>query len=236
MRTLKPLAPLGPLAPRARQRGLSLVELMVGVAIGLFVVAGATLLVSNQLGDNRRLLLETQIQQDLRATADIIVRDLRRSGYWGAAESGVWHGGAVAVATNPYTAVSPAASGVAATEVNFGYSRGVENGTLDATDQSGFRLTNGVIEMLAGGGGWQALTDATTLRITGFQVVVNTQEVLLACFQSCAVGAVNCPPRQALREVAVLISGSAANDASIQRSVRSNVRLRNDVISGACPA
>lgn len=236
MRTLKPLAPLGPLAPRARQRGLSLVELMVGVAIGLFVVAGATLLVSNQLGDNRRLLLETQIQQDLRATADIIVRDLRRSGYWGAAESGVWHGGAVAVATNPYTAVSPAASGVAATEVNFGYSRGVENGTLDATDQSGFRLTNGVIEMLAGGGGWQALTDATTLRITGFQVVVNTQEVLLACFQNCAAGAVNCPPRQTLREVAVLISGSAANDASIQRSVRSNVRLRNDVISGACPA
>jgi prepilin peptidase dependent protein B len=236
MRTLKTQQPIGVRALRAAQRGLSLVELMVGVAIGLFVVAGATLLVSNQLGDNRRLLLETQIQQDLRATADIIVRDLRRSGYWGAAESGVWHGGAVAVSTNPYTAVSPAASGVAATEVNFGYSRGVENGALDATDQSGFRLTNGVIEMLAGGGGWQALTDATSLRITGLQIVVNTQELELACFQSCAVGAVNCPPKQALREVAVLISGQAANDASIQRSVRSNVRLRNDTITGACPA
>ena len=67
---------------RQRQTGLSLVELMVGVAVGLFVVAGATLVVSNQLGDNRRLMLETQIQQDLRAAADLIARDLRRSGYW----------------------------------------------------------------------------------------------------------------------------------------------------------
>jgi len=88
---------------RRRQAGLSMVELMVGVAIGLFVVAGATMAVSNQLGDNRRLMLETQIQQDLRAAADVIARDLRRSGYWASAQGGVWHAGAVAVASNPYT-------------------------------------------------------------------------------------------------------------------------------------
>lgn len=64
----------------ARQRGLSLVELLVGISVGLFVLAGATLLLSTQLGDNRRLLLETQLQQDLRATMDIITRELRRAG------------------------------------------------------------------------------------------------------------------------------------------------------------
>lgn len=58
----------------ARQRGLSLVELMVGITVGLFVVAAAATLVANQLSDNRRLLLETQVQQDLRATMDIITR------------------------------------------------------------------------------------------------------------------------------------------------------------------
>ena len=56
---------------RSNQRGLTLVELMVGLAVGLFVLAGATLVVSSQLNDNRTLLLETQIQQDLRAKARI---------------------------------------------------------------------------------------------------------------------------------------------------------------------
>jgi type IV pilus assembly protein PilW len=42
---------------RRGQRGLSIVELMVGVAIGLFVVAGAAMLLSTQLSDNRQLLL-----------------------------------------------------------------------------------------------------------------------------------------------------------------------------------
>lgn len=219
---------------RAGQHGLSLVELMVGVAIGLFVVAGATMLVSNQLGDNRRLLLETQIQQDLRAAADIIVRDVRRSGYWGAAQTGVWHAGAVAVSTNPYLTLSPAASGVPVSEVTFDYSRGVENDVADATDEAGFRLTNGAIQMRVGGN-WQPLTDNRTLRVTNFSVTLTSQPVTLSCFRDCGVAA-NCPPTQSLRELAVLIEGQAANDANVRRSVRSNVRLRNDIITGACPA
>ena len=78
---------------RRRQRGLSIVELMVGMAIGLFVVAAASMLVVTQLSDNRRLTLETQVQQDLRATADIITRELRRAGHWGKARDGVWYRG-----------------------------------------------------------------------------------------------------------------------------------------------
>ncbi|MBL0296208.1 MAG: hypothetical protein IPQ21_03185 [Betaproteobacteria bacterium] len=57
---------------------------MVGITVGLFIVAAAAMLVTTQLGDNRRLLLETQVQQDLRATADIITRELRRAGLAGA--------------------------------------------------------------------------------------------------------------------------------------------------------
>ena len=220
---------------RAGQHGLSLVELMVGVAIGLFVVAGATMLVSNQLGDNRRLLLETQIQQDLRAAADIIVRDVRRSGYWGAAQTGVWHAGAVAVSTNPYLTLSPAASGVPVSEVNFDYSRDVlENDAVDATEQAGFKLEDGAIKMRVGGN-WQPLTDARTLRITRFEVRLTTQPITLSCLKDCGV-ALNCPPTQSLRELAVLIDGQAANDANVRRSLRSNVRLRNDIITGTCPA
>jgi len=223
---------------RRRQAGLSMVELMVGVAIGLFVVAGATMAVSNQLGDNRRLMLETQIQQDLRAAADVIARDLRRSGYWASAQGGVWHAGAVAVASNPYTALTPA-SGVAS-EVTFAYSRGAtENNLLDATrdvtDEAGFRLLNNAIQMKTGGQ-WQTLTDSTTLKINEFRVTVNSQAVALSCFNPCPVGALACPPTQTVREIEVFIDGTAVHDPSVRRNASSNVRLRNDVINGACPA
>jgi len=223
--------------PTRRQRGLSMVELMVGVAIGLFVVAGATMMVSNQLGDNRRLMLETQIQQDLRAAADLIARDLRRSGYWANAESGVWHAGAVAVSTNPYTELQSVVSGTPSSAVQFGYSRGaVENNLLDdATERSGFRLSNGVIQMYTGGA-WQALTDGTTLRITNFQVRLTSRVIDLSCFNACPVGAVNCPPKQTVRDIQVTIDGAAVHDPSVRRGAQGNARLRNDVIQGACPA
>ena len=222
-----------PAAARRRQTGLSMVELMVGVAIGLFVVAGATLAVSNQLGDNRRLMLETQIQQDLRAAADVIARDVRRSGYWASAQDGVWNASAVAVTSNPYTALTPA-SGVAS-EVHFGYSRGaVENNVLDVNDEAGFRLVNGAIQMRTGGQ-WQALTDSTTLKVTVFNVTLNSQDVALSCFNPCPLGAVACPPTQSVREIKVEITGNAVFDPSVVRSATSNVRLRNDVINGTCP-
>lgn len=216
-----------------RQRGLSLVELMVGVAVGLFVVAGATMLVANQLGDNRRLLLETQIQQDLRAAADIIARDIRRSGYWGDAHTGVWYAGSLGVNANPYTALTPAVSGAAASSVSFNYSRGAENNAVDATEQSGFELNNGTIRMRVGGVP-QPLTDNRTLRITNFQVTMTAHPIALSCFLPCGAMA-NCPPQQTVRDVEVEIVGEAVADASVRRSVRSNVRLRNDVVAGACP-
>jgi len=225
-----------PGASKRCQVGLSLVELMVGVAVGLFVVAGATLVVSNQLGDNRRLMLETQIQQDLRAAADLIARDLRRSGYWATAESGVWHAAAVSVSTNPYTELLGVSSGTAASSVQFGYSRGaVEDNTLDNdTERAGFRLNNGVIQMYTGGA-WQALTDGATLRVTNFEVRLNAQDIELACSKECPGGGTACLPRQTVRDFTVVIDGVAVHDAAVRRGAQSNARLRNDVIQGACP-
>ena len=65
---------------RRGSRGLSLIELMVAVAIGLFLVSGAmTLFVSNVVS-SRRLSVETRMNQEMRAAADLIARDVRRAG------------------------------------------------------------------------------------------------------------------------------------------------------------
>lgn len=49
-------------AARRSDRGFTIVELMIGIAVGLFVVSGAALMFTSHLDDNRRLILETQIQ------------------------------------------------------------------------------------------------------------------------------------------------------------------------------
>jgi len=228
-------------AARRSQRGMSLVELLVGVAVGLLVVAAASFVAVNQLGDNRRMLLETQLQQDLRATADLIARDLRRAGYWGASQTGVWYEGGPNVAGNPYSVIDPAADGTVAHEVNYVYSREaddgvIEDGVIDEDDERfGFKLENETIKMLVGNA-WQELTDPNVLRITQFDVTLQNETIVQACYKECAGGGTACWPKQDVRRFTVEIEGTAVFHPAVQRSVRNSMRLRNDTTSGACPA
>lgn len=218
-------------------RGLSLIELMVAVAIGLVVAAAAVTLLTSQLRESRSLLLEARLMQDLRTTADIVARDLRRAGYWGASTDGVWATGAGAVAANPYAAVAPATA--ASDAVSFRFSRdAAENNRVDANEQFGFRLRTGVIEIQLGAGNWQALTDKGTFMVTQFSLAPNVQTLSLDafCARPCPAGASTCPPQQQVRSFTVEIGGRLADDASVTRSVRSQVRLRNDPVVGACAA
>ncbi|MEO5697311.1 MAG: hypothetical protein ABIQ60_09290, partial [Burkholderiaceae bacterium] len=209
-----------------------MVELLVGMAIALFITAtGATLLAGN-LRESRSLLLEARLMQDLRTAADMISRDLRRAGYWGSATSGVWGAGAIQIDANPYQGVSPTVASAA--EVGFRYSRdAIENGLVDSNEQFGFRLRSGAIELQLGAGNWQALTDAGTMIVTGFDVTPSVQDIELQgfCPTDCPVGSTTCPPRQQVRSLALVISGRLASDARVTRSVRGNVRLRNDPVT-----
>ncbi|MFZ2653135.1 MAG: hypothetical protein WA210_23880 [Burkholderiaceae bacterium] len=220
-----------------RCRGISMVELLVGLAVGLFIAAAGVTLMAGNLRENRALLLESRLMQDLRTASDIITRDLRRAGYWAGAAAAVQAPAGTASVVNPYLAVAP--SSAASDAVSFAFSRdSTENHSLDSNEQFGFRLRRGVIEMQLGSGNWQALTDANTVVIAEFSVAPTIQEIDLAsqCSTPCAAGDANCPPRQQIRSLAVSITARSSADATVQRSLKSNVRLRNDAIAGACPA
>ena len=74
--------------------------------------------------------------------------------------------------------------------------------------------------------------------MTAFNVTLNVQSVNLgdACEVACPAGAANCPPVQQVRNFTVLLSGRAAHDAAVVRTVQLVSRLRNDRIVGSCPA
>jgi type IV pilus assembly protein PilW len=220
---------------RRRASGLSTVELLVGTALGLLVAAAAASVVSANVRENRQLQLEARLMQELRATAGVIARDLRRAGHWAAAASGVRGEIASAPAVNPHRALSPEGAASDAVQLSFSRDAGDEL-ALDDDERFGFRLRNGVIEVQLGAANWQAVSDAGTVLVTAFNVTPFVEEIDLEgfCERACAPGNASCPPRQQVRSFSLSIAARAAADPATVRSLRSSVRVRNDAVVGSC--
>lgn len=215
---------------------------MVGVAVGLFVAAGASLMAIRQLGEHRRLTLETQVQQDLRSAADLMLRELRRAGSRQVPERGVWAPDGTAVVANPYAVVAPA--GDEGGPLLYSYSRhddrrgaprDPEDDRLTPTVESfGFRVERGVLQFRLGTR-WQPLTDPQTLVVDALDIALDQHSFDLAefCSTPCAADA-DCP-RQQLRRFTLGLTGHARSDPAVVRSIHVGARVRNDRIDGACP-
>lgn len=217
-----------------RQRGLSVVELLVGVTIGLFVVAAAALMVSSQLAENRKLLIETQLQQDLRATTDIITRELRRSAYRN--ELSIWRdASAGAVTQNSFGTIVPA-SGSAITEIQFDYRRRAGDDYGAGFKKEGYVIKSRVSDQ------WETMTDEKVMKVLLFEIELSAPvSYQLPCPKLCPTGTPQgCWPDVQLRTAKVKLTGQSATDTSVVRTLETQIRIRNDWVhfNGAqvCPA
>jgi hypothetical protein len=216
---------------RKTARGLSIVELLVGIAVGLFVLAGAAMVATNQITDNRRLLLETQIQQDMRTAMDIIVRDIRRSGYSFKAERLPAVGGP-ALPPNGY---SPAGALVAGEPLLYTYSvkaMSEDNGIADAEDFRGFKREDGIIKVQLGKDNWQPLTDGEVVSIKALSAEeIQTETLLPTCGKPPCKSATGCgDARVVTRIIKLRMEGEARHDPLVSRALESAVRVRNDEV------
>lgn len=238
-----------------QQRGLGLVELMVGITVGLIVAAGASMVAVNQINEHRRLMLETQIQQDLRAAADLIQQDLRRAGFRGLPEQGVWSPpSAVGTSAEKPATVATANQFVEmvktkdADEVSLTYLYAKEESTGVPADAEhyGIRWSKGKetlyvqIGSPGGAGNWQPITDPESIRITDFNIDIESKPVDLPdfCDKPCSpavAGAPACPTYE-VRRVKFTITAEAKHDAKVRRTLSNVGRMRADVINGNCPA
>ena len=220
--------------PRRPSRGWSLVELMVGSAAGLAVVAAASAGVLRDVREHRALREEARLVQDLRHAASLLANDLRRSGYRGDAEAGLQQPEGSAGVANPY-AFDTAADLVDGVRIR--YSRdAVENGTVDDAERFGFRVRSGALQLQLGDGNWQAVTDAQTLTVTDWRVTPHVHERDLSawCARACAPGSTTCPPRQQVVQLEVALTGRSTLDPAVQRSVVADARLRHAPVIGQC--
>lgn len=216
---------------RSRQAGLSLVELMVGLAVGMIVVAGAALLAASQISDNRRLVAEMQVLQDLRATADIVTREVRRAGALMAPESVVWtpdHPGTDPGGNDDVLVVTSGGD----REISFKYERA---GTT--IGQLGFKSAGGKIQtrMPAMSGAYQDLTDSRTMTVNSLTITPRLVSeptapapVGVPCPKLCTGGGTACWPKVRMREYTIVITGTSTIDPTVKRTLSTTVRARAD--------
>jgi prepilin peptidase dependent protein B len=68
-----------------RQAGVTLIELLIGLAVGLFIILAATSVFTGTLRSSKQNLKMTHLDQQLRAAMDVMTRHIRRAGYYGLA-------------------------------------------------------------------------------------------------------------------------------------------------------
>lgn len=224
-------------AGRRGQRGISLPELMIGLSIGLIVLTGALSLFASNLRSNTDMLKMTRLNNELRGTMDMVVRDLRRATYWGNAVNGVWYPGIAAVLANPFFTIDTATAG----QITYLYDVN-GNGTLDGNetfrilrDASSGRVDLSVLDAAGNVVSTTPVSDTDLTNITALTFTPVDRTATTTCLKGGPGPVAPTPPLVHVRQVTVSLTATLRSDATVTRTLTESVRVRNDWIEGSCP-
>ncbi|MBF0284601.1 MAG: prepilin-type N-terminal cleavage/methylation domain-containing protein [Magnetococcales bacterium] len=227
----------------ASSTGFSLVELLMAMAIGLILFAWMSDYMTRVLVDHSATLQRNHLDQAFQTTLGLMDRDLRRAGFWGAADSGLGGGPSNPFGAAPHRINTGNLAGEPANScLTFSYDLNL-NGQLDQAapdERFGFRLNRGVVEMRTGGsapldcnsGQWTALTDASatidalTFNLTGVYCL-NLSRAGVDC---AAVTPLSGDRLLRQYRVDLLLGGRLSAQAAFQRSDALSVLVRNPVV------
>lgn len=203
-----------------KQQGLSLIELMIGLTIGLILTGIVLKIYITSVKSSSDNLNITMLNQELRSLLHLIDHDVRRAGFWAAVP------GTDDLSTDPFMS-SPndlnisATTGEAANScITYSYDldkdKLVDVGTSATAapfnaapydsgniEQYGFRLNGTSVEMRTGlasasessfdcnSGAWTGVTDSNT-EITGLDFNLTTQYLNVTNGAACSPATTNC--------------------------------------------
>lgn len=204
------------LTGRTQQQGLSLIELMITMSLGLLMMAALTSVFANTIGVNSRSLQLSQLQEESTAVLELMVSDLRRAGFRANAHLLVVDPTIANTDFNDSLVISNHPDEALLSCVLFRYDAN-QNGSFDgSTELFGYRLRDGQVERRqdavdCASSGWQALTSEAMVTVDSlsFTLTERTSGDLL--------------------EQIVTVALTAANpaDDSLQRQLATEVVIRN---------
>ncbi len=198
------------------QRGETLVGLLVGLGVGLVVLAAGSQMLAQQMQGHRLALQDSHVHHDLRSALDTIARELRQAQALGQA----WRGRGTAQCSDAFCG-GQADLQVEGQRIGFGLDLN-HNGQLDNNECSGFRLKDHELQIRTACTPevWTDLTDAGSLKMTRLQWQVHCEK----------------RGRWVARWVTVQLSAHWPRDPTRALSLSQTVSLRNDVPASPWPA
>ncbi|WP_411358910.1 PilW family protein [Pseudidiomarina salilacus] len=199
-----------------RQQGLSLVELMITITLGLLLMAALTAVFSNTLGVNSRSLKLSQLNEEATAIMDLMVGDIKRTGYRGDAARLVYDPTNASTDFNDSIVIANVTGETVNSCILFEYDAdgdGVHDG---ASEDFGYRLVDGRVQLRRSSAGcdasgWENITTNDMIEITGLEFTLTEQMINLVNEQ----------------RITVELDVALPSDADITRSLTTEVVLRN---------
>jgi Tfp pilus assembly protein PilW len=212
---------------RSRQQGVSLIELMVSLGLGLVLLLGMTSFLTTSLKSNTSTMKAARLDQELRAIMLLVSRDVRRAGYWGNASSGIGVG--AASYSNPFGTVNTATAGC----ILYSYDRNGD-GSQGSDEKYGVLLSSGTVMLRSGGSTynctpganntWEALSDSNVTSITTLTFSLASTPY----YQSGSSG-----PNVLSRTVTITLAGQLKSDSSVKQTLTETVKLENDLFQAS---
>jgi type IV pilus assembly protein PilW len=178
----------------SRQRGLTFIEVLVGLAVGVIVIGGALVVYSSSVQSSSNTLRTSRLNQEVAGLMLVMTNDIRRAGYWENVAGS-------ALQLNPFSQINatslvvrddmatdvaqpPTGQGTCITYAyDATYLGGNTPGVVENADLFGFRLNNGIVQMRQSGtidgtacvggtctsclnGVWANVTDANLIEVT----------------------------------------------------------------------
>jgi type IV pilus assembly protein PilW len=236
-----------------RQKGAGLVELMIGMAIGLIIVAAAATVYVTTVRGGADTPRSAKLNIELRGAMDIMVAEIRRAGY-------LWFDADTDLSTNPFMQANTNLTLVGSDCLLFAYDANANNTAdqpEDTSDYFGFKKNGSKVSMRLGGtapstsagcsaagDSWEGITDDNSIIVDTLTFVVtyqclNSKTGVGSASQACATGNAIYDAASAaavksdlveIRKVDITLVGHHKDDEQTSMSLSQSVRVRNDRI------
>jgi len=238
-----------------RQQGLTLIELMISVSLGIVAVGAIMFFYTSGLVSSYGMLKASKLNQEISSLMDIMVSDIRRAGY-GSLTNGADPSENIFSDEDTRLAIYSSGTDDEIGELNeddgsadcivYAYNQNYMDGnTLDNADFFGFRLSGGEIQMRINGNdnndcaddnaGWESVTDSNEITINELSFSLENSECLGLSgngnqYDCYAVDPVFGSGDRTVesRQVDIILTATLADDTEVSISLTETVRVRND--------
>ncbi|MDO9048830.1 MAG: prepilin-type N-terminal cleavage/methylation domain-containing protein [Methylobacter sp.] len=225
-----------------KQIGFTLIEIMIALLIGLVILSATISMYVNTVKGSTDTINSARLNYDLESVMLLMVNDLSRGGYWGAATDGVDS------STNPFIIGAANIQVPTAACILYSYDAD-DNGTPGNGEYYGFKLQSGTISIRSSnaaeasanctGTGWSALTVPQDVNITAltFTTAYKCLNVTTSVSYDTACAAVATAGNLAggakaieSRQFNIALTGQLVSDTTVTKTLNGTVKVRNDRI------